>query len=176
MLGLQVMRPSWLRAARGLAAGASRQEVCERAAVGRDRGDDPEVAFLGDEHGVGGVVGQVPPLGGGQLAVAHRPVLRFDTHEAVPRPLDVDAVFRTGDISMCEGGKKIRQLCVQLLNADELQSGFNRLAFDTHALGCRPPTQAMRSPSTRPVHVSMRQRRRGRSSTARAVQGRSAGR
>ena len=68
------------------------------------------------------------------LAVAHRPILRFDTHEPVPRPLDVEALFRTGLISMCEGGQKLRQRCVQLAGEDGLQSGFNHLAFDSHAL------------------------------------------
>lgn len=68
------------------------------------------------------------------LAVAHRPILRFDSHEPVPRPLDIDALFQTGDISMCEGGQKIRPLCVQLHKSDELQTGFNHLAFDTSAL------------------------------------------
>jgi len=68
------------------------------------------------------------------LAVAHRPILLFDTHEAVPRPLDVEALFRTGLISMCEGGQKLRQRCVRLNGEDGLQRGFNRLAFDSHAL------------------------------------------
>ena len=68
------------------------------------------------------------------LAVAHRPILRFDTHEPVPRPLDVEALFRTGLISMCEGGQKLRQRCVRLDGEDGLQSGFNHLAFDSHAL------------------------------------------
>jgi lysophospholipase L1-like esterase len=68
------------------------------------------------------------------LGVAHRPILLFDSHEPVPRPLDVDALLRTGDISMCEGGQKIRHFCVALHDADELQTGFNHLAFDTHAL------------------------------------------
>ncbi len=82
------------------------------------------------------------------LAVAHRPILRFDTHEPAPRPLDVDALFGTGDISMCEGGQKIRQRCVQLHNADELQTGFNHLAFDTHALA------TAKVPSRIYVHVT----------------------
>ncbi len=68
------------------------------------------------------------------LAVAHRPILRFDTHEPLPRPLDVEALFRTGLISMCEGGQKLRQRCVRLNSEDGLQSGFNHLAFDSHAL------------------------------------------
>jgi len=68
------------------------------------------------------------------LAVAHRPILRFDTHEPVPRPLDVEALFRSGLISMCEGGQKLRQRCVPLHSEDGLQSGFNHLAFDSHAL------------------------------------------
>jgi lysophospholipase L1-like esterase len=68
------------------------------------------------------------------LAVAHRPILRFDKREPTPRPLDVDALFQTGDVSMCEGGQKIRQRCVQLHHADELQTGFKHLAFDTQAV------------------------------------------
>ncbi len=68
------------------------------------------------------------------LAVAHRPILRFDTHEPVPRPLDVEALFRSGLISMCEGGQKLRQRCVRLDSEDALQGGFNHLAFDSHAL------------------------------------------
>ena len=39
------------------------------------------------------------------LAIAHRPVLRFDTREPAPRPLDVDGLLRTGEISMCEAGQ-----------------------------------------------------------------------
>jgi lysophospholipase L1-like esterase len=68
------------------------------------------------------------------LAVAHRPILRFDTHEPVPRPLDVEGLFRTGLISMCEGGQKLRHRCVRLDSEDGLQRGFNHLAFDSHAL------------------------------------------
>jgi lysophospholipase L1-like esterase len=68
------------------------------------------------------------------LAVAHRPILRFDRYEPVPRPLDVDALFRSGLISMCEGGQKLRQRCVRLDGADELRSGFNHLAFDSAAV------------------------------------------
>jgi lysophospholipase L1-like esterase len=68
------------------------------------------------------------------LAVAHRPILRFDRHEPTPRPLDVDQLFATGNISMCEGGQKLRSRCVQVHEGAELQTGFNHLAFDTHAL------------------------------------------
>ncbi len=68
------------------------------------------------------------------LAVAHRPILRFDRSEPVYRPLDVDDLFNRGLFSMCEGGQKVRPLCVQIHGADELQTGFNHLAFDTHAL------------------------------------------
>jgi lysophospholipase L1-like esterase len=68
------------------------------------------------------------------LAVAHRPILRFDTHEPVHRPLDVDELFSRGLFSMCEGGQKLRDRCVQIHDADELRTGFNHLAFDTHAL------------------------------------------
>jgi lysophospholipase L1-like esterase len=82
------------------------------------------------------------------LAVAHRPILRFDINEPVPRPLDVDALFQTGEISMCEGGQKIRELCVQLHSGDELQTGFNHLAFDSHALA------TAKVPSRIYVHVT----------------------
>jgi lysophospholipase L1-like esterase len=68
------------------------------------------------------------------LAIAHRPVLRFDTREPVARPLDVDGLLRTGEISMCEGGQKLRSRCIQIFRGAELQTGFNHLAFDTHTL------------------------------------------
>jgi len=68
------------------------------------------------------------------LAVAHRPVLRFDTHEPDPRPLDIDQLLATGDISMCEGGQKLRSHCIQVHRGADLQTGFNHLAFDTHTL------------------------------------------
>jgi lysophospholipase L1-like esterase len=77
------------------------------------------------------------------LAVAHRPILRFDSGEPGPRPLDVDALFRTGKISMCEGGQKIRDRCVQLHDGDELQTGFNHFSFDSRAL----------APSTVPTRI-----------------------
>jgi lysophospholipase L1-like esterase len=82
------------------------------------------------------------------LAVAHRPILLFDTREPVSRPLDVDALFQTGDISMCEGGQTIRERCVQLHDADELRTGFDHLAFDTHALA------TAKVPSRIYVHVT----------------------
>jgi lysophospholipase L1-like esterase len=68
------------------------------------------------------------------LAIAHRPILRFDTDEPVPRPLDVDELFKTGDIAMCEGGQKIRSRCVPIHGGDELQTGFNHLAFDSDTI------------------------------------------
>jgi hypothetical protein len=68
------------------------------------------------------------------LAVAHRPILLFDSREPVPKPLDVDQLFDTGDISMCESGQKLRSQCRQIHAGAELQTGFNHLAFDTHTL------------------------------------------
>ena len=68
------------------------------------------------------------------LAIAHRPDLRFDTHETVPKPLDVGAMFERGHMSMCEAGQKLRSLCVALQAGDELRAGFNHLAFDTKAV------------------------------------------
>src|SRR5262245_32159171 len=68
------------------------------------------------------------------LAVAHRPLLRFDTHEPVPRPLDIDAFFKTGGIAMCEAGQKIQSRCQTIHGGDELQTGFNHLAFDSDTL------------------------------------------
>ena len=68
------------------------------------------------------------------LGIAHRPILRFDRHEPVFRPLDVDALFAKGDIRMCEGGQKIRSRCVHVHDGGDLQAGFNHLAFDSHTL------------------------------------------
>jgi lysophospholipase L1-like esterase len=65
------------------------------------------------------------------LAVAHRPVLRFDRREPTPRPLDVDKLFAMGLFAMCEGGQKVRSRCVQIDEGADLQTGFNHLAFDT---------------------------------------------
>jgi lysophospholipase L1-like esterase len=72
------------------------------------------------------------------LAVAHRPVLGFDSREPVPRPLDVDGLLATGDISMCEGGQKLRSRCVQVRRGADLQTGFTHLAFDTATLAKAP--------------------------------------
>ena len=68
------------------------------------------------------------------LATAHRPLLRFDQHEPVPTPLDVDELFNHEDFAMCEGGQKIHSRCVKIKGGDELQSGFNHLSFDSHTL------------------------------------------
>jgi lysophospholipase L1-like esterase len=68
------------------------------------------------------------------LAVAHRPILMFDSGEPVPRPLDIDQLLATGDISMCESGQKLRSRCVQIHGGDDLQTGFSHMAFDTHTL------------------------------------------
>jgi lysophospholipase L1-like esterase len=68
------------------------------------------------------------------LAIAHRPILLFDSGEPVPRPLDIDRLLATGDISMCEGGQKLRSSCVQIHGGDDLQTGFDHMAFDTHTL------------------------------------------
>jgi lysophospholipase L1-like esterase len=68
------------------------------------------------------------------LAVAHRPILRFDSGERFHRPLDVDALFGQGLISMCEGGQKLRDQCVRLHGAGDLQRGFSHLAFDSGKL------------------------------------------
>jgi lysophospholipase L1-like esterase len=68
------------------------------------------------------------------LATAHRPLLRFDTHEPAPTPLDVDELFNHGDFAMCEQGQKIRSRCVQIHGGNELRTGFNHLAFDPHTL------------------------------------------
>lgn len=107
--------------------------------VGR-AGDALDLAELGGDSASEADLGlraatQRPTAGADlALAIAHRPVLRFDTSEPVPRPLDVNALLHTGQISMCEGGQKLRSQCIQIFRGADLQTGFDHLAFDTDTL------------------------------------------
>jgi lysophospholipase L1-like esterase len=68
------------------------------------------------------------------LALAHRPILQFDGGEQVFRPLDVDEMFETGAVRMCQAGAKHFWLCQPISSGSDLQTGFDHLAFDTNKL------------------------------------------
>ncbi len=63
------------------------------------------------------------------LADDHRPVLLFDGHEPVPRPLDVDGLLASGLIRMCSSAQKVS--CAAVDGGDGLRTGYDHLSFST---------------------------------------------
>jgi lysophospholipase L1-like esterase len=112
--------------------------------IGGRRGEAMSLADLGKDHPSDGELGlrvatQAPTATGDlTLAVAHRPVLRFDDGETTTRPLDVDELLATGDFSMCDAGQKVAAQCEQLRRGSDFKTGFNHLVFDTDKVAHEP--------------------------------------
>jgi hypothetical protein len=64
-----------------------------------------------------------------ELALAHRPVLLFDSAEPVPRPLSVDAMFAQKDVSQCSDRGSSTD-CHLVPNPRGLENGGTRLELD----------------------------------------------
>ena len=64
------------------------------------------------------------------LAVAHRPVLLFDSGERLARPLDLTAVVASGALRQCPRGQLNRDRCPAIHRSDDLKNNKGVLAFD----------------------------------------------
>jgi hypothetical protein len=69
-----------------------------------------------------------------QIAVAHRPILLFDSGERFRTPLDIDRMLATGDVQLCPEGKGLLSDCRTVGSATDLRNGFGNLRFDSQQL------------------------------------------
>jgi hypothetical protein len=61
------------------------------------------------------------------LALQHRPVLLFDDHEAVPRPLSVDWLFSDHRVSLCRDQGVVKTSCDDVVDPRSLENGGTHL-------------------------------------------------
>jgi hypothetical protein len=66
-----------------------------------------------------------------RAAIAHRPILLFDTDERLRTPLDVDRMLATGDVQLCPEGRGLLTGCRTIGRGTELTTGGGNLRFDT---------------------------------------------
>jgi hypothetical protein len=69
-----------------------------------------------------------------QAAVDHHPILLFDGDERFRTPLDVDAMFETGDVQLCPEGNGLLADCRTVERASDLRNGFGNLRFDSQEI------------------------------------------
>ncbi|MGC1798795.1 MAG: hypothetical protein WA701_00270 [Solirubrobacterales bacterium] len=69
-----------------------------------------------------------------EIAVAHRPILLFDSGERFRTPLDIDRMLATGDVELCPEGKGLLTDCRALSSAADLRNGIGNLRFDSQQL------------------------------------------
>ena len=67
-------------------------------------------------------------------AIAHRPIILFDTDERFRTPLDVDQMLATGDVQLCPEGTGLLADCRTLRGVTDLRNGFGNLRFDTQQI------------------------------------------
>ena len=67
------------------------------------------------------------------LALKHRPILLFDSKEAAPRPLDIEALFRAGKVKLCTDQRQGPTACEPIKDAGGLRNGGTHLDLDLPA-------------------------------------------
>ena len=83
------------------------------------------------------VTAAAPPAPLPAVAIRHRPIILFDSDERFRTPLDVDAMFATGDVQLCPEGTGLLADCRDLAGAGDLRNGFGNLRFDTQEIADR---------------------------------------
>jgi hypothetical protein len=65
-----------------------------------------------------------------EAAMAHSPILLFDTDERFRTPLDVKRMLETGDVEMCPERASPLTTCQRIYGPRDLRNGFGDLRFD----------------------------------------------